>query len=80
VLGTQCAGLWFRGGGDSVNRVNQYDGNVYFGEQEVVAQEALSSSTDLGDTFQPTRQRPISNTATVVDRQWISTVDAPTSR
>ena len=65
------------GGGDSVNRVNQYDGNVYFGEQEVVAQEALSSSTDLGDTFQPTRQQPISNTATAVDRQWISTVDAP---
>ncbi len=65
------------GGGDSVNRVNQYDGNVYFGEQEEVAQEALSSSTDLGDTFQPTRQQPISNTAIAVDRQWVSTVDAP---
>ncbi|HEV3311212.1 MAG TPA: hypothetical protein VG815_11915, partial [Chloroflexota bacterium] len=65
------------GGGDSINRVNLYDGTVYFGEQEEVANEALSSSTDHGDSFPTSRQHAISNAATGVDRQWIATVDAP---
>ena len=49
------------GGGDVVDRVNLYDGTVYFGDQEAVATESLASSIDHGDTWQVTathKQRP----------------------
>jgi len=65
------------GGGDTVNRVNNYDGTVNFGDQEAVAQEAFASSVDHGDTFPLARQTAVTSTFTGVDRQWISTVDAP---
>src|SRR5258706_5438747 len=65
------------GGGDTVNRVNNYDGTVNFGDQESLAQEAYASSVDHGDSFPATRQTPVTSTFTGVDRQWISTVDAP---
>jgi hypothetical protein len=65
------------GGGDTVNRVNNYDGTVNFGDQESLAQEAYASSIDHGDSFPPERQTPVTSTVTGVDRQWISTVDAP---
>jgi hypothetical protein len=65
------------GGGDTVNRVNNYDGTVNFGDQESLAQEAFASSVDHGDSFPATRQTPVTSTFTGVDRQWISTVDAP---
>lgn len=65
------------GGGDTVNRVNNYDGTVNFGDQESLAQEAFASSVDHGDSFPAARQTPVTSTFTGVDRQWISTVDAP---
>ena len=65
------------GGGDTVNRVNNYNGDVLFGDQESLVQEAFASSADHGDSFPLTRQTAISSTATGVDRQWISAVDAP---
>jgi hypothetical protein len=65
------------GGGDTVNRVNNYDGTVNFGDQESLAQEAFASSIDHGDTWPAARQTPVTSTFTGVDRQWISTVDAP---
>jgi len=65
------------GGGDTVNRVNNYDGTVNFGDQESLAQEAYASSVDHGDSFPAARQTPVTSTFTGVDRQWISTVDAP---
>jgi hypothetical protein len=65
------------GGGDTVNRINNYDGTVNFGDQESLAQEAFASSVDHGDTFPVTRQTPVTSTFTGVDRQWISSVDAP---
>jgi hypothetical protein len=65
------------GGGDTVNRVNNYDGTLLFGDQESLAAEALASSTDHGDTFPATRQFAVTAAGTGVDRQWISSVDAP---
>ena len=65
------------GGGDTVNRVNFYDGTVFFGDQEGVANEALASSTNHGDAFPVSRQYAISNPDTGVDRQWIATVNGP---
>ncbi|HXA29300.1 MAG TPA: hypothetical protein VN193_11210 [Candidatus Angelobacter sp.] len=65
------------GGGDTVNRVNNYDGTVNFGDQESLAQEAYASSVDHGDSFPAARQTPVTSTFAGVDRQWISTVDAP---
>src|SRR4029077_18068483 len=44
------------GGGDTVNRVNQYDGTLLYGDQESLAQEAFASSIDHGDSFPATRQ------------------------
>jgi len=65
------------GGGDTVNRVNNYDGTLLFGDQESLAQEAFASSADHGDSFPPARQWAVTSTATGVDRQWISSVDSP---
>jgi len=65
------------GGGDTVNRVNRYDGVVYFGDQESLANQAFASSTDHGDTFPATRSTAVANATTAVDRQWITTVDKP---
>jgi hypothetical protein len=65
------------GGGDTVNRVNNYDGTLLFGDQESLAQEAFASSADHGDSFPAARQWAATSTATGVDRQWISSVDAP---
>jgi hypothetical protein len=65
------------GGGDTVNRVNNYDGTVLFGDQESLAAEALASSADHGDSFPATRQFAVTAAGTGVDRQWISSVDAP---
>jgi len=63
------------GGGDSKTDVNLYNGNLYFADQEVVASEAVASSTDHGDTWPALRQFAISNTATAVDRQWLAYID-----
>lgn len=68
------------GGGDTVARVNRYDGTVFFADQEEVANEAFASSTDHGDTFPATRATPLSNPTSAVDRQWIVAVDAPGSQ
>ena len=65
------------GGGDTVNRVNNYDGTVLYGDQESLAQEAFASSVDHGDSFPVTRQTAVSSLGSGVDRQWISAVDAP---
>ena len=65
------------GGGDTVNRVNNYDGTLLFGDQESLAQEAFASSTDHGDTFPAARQFASSSAASGVDRQWISAVEKP---
>lgn len=63
------------GGGDTENDVNLITGDVFFADQEVVANEALASSTDHGDTFPAPRQFPISNQGTGVDRQWLAWID-----
>ncbi len=63
------------GGGDSKTDVNLYDGNLFFADQEVLANEAVASSTDHGDTWPNTRQFAISNTASAVDRQWLAYID-----
>jgi hypothetical protein len=65
------------GGGDSINRVNGYDGTLFFGDQESLAAEAEASSIDHGDTFPATRQFAVTAGGTGVDREWIATVDAP---
>jgi hypothetical protein len=63
------------GGGDTKSDVNLVTGDLFFADQEVVANEALVSSTDHGDTFPATRQFPISNAASAVDRQWLAWID-----
>lgn len=64
------------GGGDSDNDVNLYNGNLFFSDQQGrVAQEAVASSTDHGDSFPATRQWAVSNTTTLSDRQWLSAAD-----
>jgi len=65
------------GGGDTVARINNYDSTVNFGDQESLAQEAFASSIDHGDSWPAARQTAVTSTFTGVDRQWISTVDAP---
>ena len=65
------------GGGDSVERVNGYDGTLFFGDQESLAAEAEASSIDHGDSFPAARQFAATAGGTAVDRQWIATVDAP---
>ena len=63
------------GGGDTENEVNLINGDLLFADQEVVANEALASLTDHGDTFPAARQFAVSNAGTAVDRQWLSWVD-----
>lgn len=63
------------GGGDTVNRVNLFDGSVYFVDQEEVVNEGLSSSTDHGDAFPAARQFALTNEVTAVDRQWVAPAD-----
>ncbi len=63
------------GGGDTENEVNLINGDLLFADQEVVANEALASSTDHGDMFPAARQFAVSNSGTAVDRQWLAWVD-----
>ncbi len=62
------------GGGDTENEVNPITGQVYFGDQEVLVQEAFATSNDHGDTFPIQTSTPITSVATGVDRQWIAAV------
>ena len=82
IVDSQCAvrsrpNCLTGGGGDSIERVNGYDGTLFFGDQESLAAEAEASSTDHGDSFPTTRQFAVTAGGTGVDRQWITTVDAP---
>ncbi|HVH65532.1 MAG TPA: hypothetical protein VM674_05805, partial [Candidatus Acidoferrum sp.] len=63
------------GGGDSKTDVNLYDGNLFFADQEALANEALGSSTDHGDTWPAARQFALSNLTSGVDRQWLAYID-----
>jgi len=49
------------GGGDTEDEVNLINGDLLFADQEVVANEALASSADHGDTFPAARQFAVSN-------------------
>ncbi len=62
------------GGGDTENAVNPVTGQVYFGDQEVLAQEAFASSNDHGDTFPVSKSFAATSVASAVDRQWIAAV------
>lgn len=61
------------GGGDTENDVNLKTGNVFFADQEVLANEASATSLDHGDTW--INQTPVSNTTTATDRQWLAATD-----
>ena len=63
------------GGGDTEDEVNLITGDLFFGDQEVVLNEALASSTDHGDTWPATRQFAVSNQGSGVDRQWLAWAD-----
>lgn len=67
------------GGGDTVVRVNNYNGHVLFGDQESLAAEAFAMSKDHGDSFPIDSQQPVTAAGTGVDRQWISATDKPVS-
>jgi hypothetical protein len=68
------------GGGDTEDEVNLLNGDLFFADQEVVANEAEASSTDHGDTFPATRQFAVTNTGTAVDRQWLAWADPSFAR
>lgn len=63
------------GGGDTESDVNLFNGQVFFADQEALAQESLSSSADGGDTFPPQRTFAVTNSTSGVDRQWLTTPD-----
>jgi hypothetical protein len=63
------------GGGDTEEDVNPFNGQLLFADQESLAQESLSTSTDHGDTFPVDRQYAVSNTAADEDRQWLAPID-----
>ncbi|MBA2719763.1 MAG: DUF11 domain-containing protein [Chloroflexi bacterium] len=64
------------GGGDTENEVNLANGQVFFADQEVLANEALASSTDHGDSF--IVQTAVTNLTTATDRQWVGATDNTT--
>jgi len=64
------------GGGDTENEVNLGSGQLFFADQEVLANEALASSTDHGDSF--VVQTALSNGTAGTDRQWIAATDNST--
>lgn len=61
------------GGGDTENDVNPVNGNLYFADQEVLANEALTTSFDHGDSF--VTQTAVANATTATDRQWVAVTD-----
>jgi uncharacterized repeat protein (TIGR01451 family) len=65
------------GGGDTENEVNPVNGNLYFADQEVLANEALATSFDHGDSF--VAQTAVTNTTTATDRQWVAVTDNTTT-
>ena len=65
------------GGGDTVNRVNFYDGHVLYGDQESLAAEAYAQSNDHGDSFPISSQQAVTAAGTGVDRQWIAAASGP---
>ena len=65
------------GGGDTENDVNPVNGNLYFADQEVLANEALATSFDHGDSF--VTQTAVSNLTTATDRQWVAATDNTTT-
>jgi uncharacterized repeat protein (TIGR01451 family) len=64
------------GGGDTENDVNPVNGNLYFADQEVLANEALTTSFDHGDSF--VTQTAVANATTATDRQWVAVTDNTT--
>src|SRR6266540_1061445 len=65
------------GGGDTENDVNPVNGNLYFADQEVLANEALTTSFDHGDSF--VTQTAVANATTATDRQWVAVTDNTTT-
>jgi hypothetical protein len=63
------------GGGDTEDEVNLVNGDLLFADQEAVANEALASSTDHGDSWPAAREFAVSNAASGVDRQWVGWAD-----
>lgn len=61
------------GGGDTENDVNLASGHVFFADQEVLANEALATSFDHGDSWLV--QTAVSNGTAGTDRQWIAATD-----
>jgi uncharacterized repeat protein (TIGR01451 family) len=61
------------GGGDTDSDVNLTNGNVFFADQEVLANEASATSLDHGDSW--LLQTPISSQATATDREWLAATD-----
>jgi uncharacterized repeat protein (TIGR01451 family) len=61
------------GGGDTENDVNPVNGNLYFADQEVLLNEALTTSFDHGDSF--VTQTAVANATTATDRQWVAATD-----
>src|SRR2546430_10842338 len=63
------------GGGDTEDEVSLGNGDLLFADQEAVANEALASSTDHGDTWPTAREFAITNAGSGVDRQWLGWAD-----
>ncbi|MEA2622696.1 MAG: hypothetical protein QOH61_1606, partial [Chloroflexota bacterium] len=59
------------GGGDTEETVNLANGHLFFADQEALANEALASSTNHGDSWPSGREKTLTNVALATDRQWL---------
>jgi hypothetical protein len=72
-VGRQVPFCFAGGGGDTVVNLNDKNGILYMGSQEVLVNQAVGTSFDHGDTFPVTSTDPlVGKTATGVDRQWLA--------
>jgi hypothetical protein len=71
--GRQVPFCFAGGGGDTVVNLNEKNGILYMGSQEVLVNQAVGTSFDHGDTFPVLSTDALAaKTATGVDRQWIA--------
>ncbi|MDQ1688118.1 MAG: hypothetical protein QOK42_1093 [Frankiaceae bacterium] len=73
-LGRQTPYCFSGGGGDTDVNINPSNGVIYYGSQEALANQAVGTSFDKGDTFPSDHVFAGTATTVGVDRQWIGSL------
>ena len=73
-IGRQTPYCFSGGGGDTDVNINPKTGVVYYGSQEALANQAVGTSFDKGDTFPSDHVFAGTADTAGVDRQWIASV------